>query len=185
MSRPMTPPAGLASGAHCLPACTWSTRRQTAPCARASPRPQTQRHPSSVHATHTGTAVSPSRVCHRGVRGLSAVQHALRPRQPGAPNPVESHRAMTMGLGVRGWGGGEFTSPKPNPLSSSPLANPSVQRQHLAAVRLRVLPPRPAAWGHETFVSSMLERERETRFTQSDKIRDVTCVCVCVCALCY
>ena len=36
---------------------------------------QPQRHPSSAHATHTGTMVSPSRMCHRGVWGLSAVGH--------------------------------------------------------------------------------------------------------------
>ena len=121
MSRPMTPPAGLASGAHCLPAGAWSTRRQTAPHTHRPP-PQTQRHPSGVHTTHTGTAVSPSRVCHRGVRGLSAVRHALRPRQPGAPNPVESRRD---GCADRGPGrpGEALTQTKPNPPPPPPHWN--------------------------------------------------------------
>ena len=124
MSRPTTPPAVVASGAHCLPARAWSTRRQTTPHARARPPPprSTQRHPSSAHATHTGTAVSPSHMCHRGVRGLSAVRHALRPRQPGAPNPVELRRD---GCADRGSGRpGEAltqTNPPPPPLCQQRL----------------------------------------------------------------
>ena len=116
MSRPTTPLVGLASGAHCLPAGAWSTRRQTTRHARRPPPPplQTQRHPSSAHTTHTGTAVSPSRVCHRGVWGLSAGWHALRPRQPGAPNPVESRRDGCADCGS-GRPGEALTQTKPNP----------------------------------------------------------------------
>ena len=104
------------SGAHCLPAGAWSTRRQTAP--HAPPPPKTQRHPSSAHATHTGTVVSFSRVCHRGVLGLSAVRHAMRPRQPGASNPVKSRRdgCADRGCGRPGGGGEGLTQTKPNPL---------------------------------------------------------------------
>ena len=40
MPRPTTPPAGLVSGAHCVPAGAWSTRRQTAPHAPPPPRPK-------------------------------------------------------------------------------------------------------------------------------------------------
>ena len=43
MSRPTTPPAGLASGAQCLPAGALSTRQQTAPHAPPPPpRPKGQ-----------------------------------------------------------------------------------------------------------------------------------------------
>ena len=85
------------------------------------PPPQTQGHPSSAHATHTGTAVSPSCVCHRRVPGLSAVRHALRPQQPGAPNPVESRRD---GCADRrpGRPGEALTQSKPNPLPLSTTA---------------------------------------------------------------
>ena len=55
----------------------------------------------------------PAPASHRGVRGLSAVRHALRPRQPGAPNPVESRRD---GCADRGPGrpGEALTQTKPN-----------------------------------------------------------------------
>ena len=48
--------------------------------------------------------VSPSRVRHSGVRGLSAVRHALRPQQLEAPNLVESRKtvALTVGLVILG-----------------------------------------------------------------------------------
>ena len=107
-----------------------SVRRPLPPCRRLEhqatdrpphtyrpPSPQTQRHPSSAHTTHTGTVVSPSRVCHRGVRGLSAVRHAFRSRQPGAPNPVESRKD---GCADRGPGhpGEALTQTKPNPPTS-------------------------------------------------------------------
>ena len=96
-----------------LPPCRRLEHPATDRPTRTSPPPQTQRHPSSTHATHTGTAVSPSRVCHRRVRGLSAVRHALRPRQPGAPNPVES---CSDGCADRGPGcpGEAVTQTKPN-----------------------------------------------------------------------
>ena len=146
MSRPMTPPAGLASGAHCLPAGAWSTRRQTTPHTRRPPPPplQTQRHPSGAHTTHTGTAVSPSRVCHRGVRGLSAVRHALRPRQPGAPNPVESHRDGCADRGPgRPWEA--LTQTKPNP----PQLDPSSKGEQVRTPgSLNRQTPRGAVEGH-------------------------------------
>ena len=53
------------------------------------------------------------------VRGLSAVRHALRPRQPGAPNPVESRRD---GCADRGPGclGEALTQTKPKTRTQPP-----------------------------------------------------------------
>ena len=88
-------PAGLASGAHCLPAGAWSTRRQTAP--HAPPPPQTQRHPSSAHATHTGTAVSPS----RATAGFGGCQQSGTPSdRDSRERPTQSSRAGTVALTV-------------------------------------------------------------------------------------
>ena len=109
-----------------------SVRRPLPPCRRLehqatnhptrtppgpSPASETQRHPSSAHATHTGTAVSPSRVCHRGVRGLSAVQRALIPQRPGAPNPAESCRdgCADRGFGRPGVALTQIQTPPPPP----------------------------------------------------------------------
>ena len=119
-----------------------SVRRPLPPCRRLEhqatdrpthtspppPPPKTQRHPSSAHTTHTGTAVSPSRVCHRGVRGLSAVRHALRPRQPGAPNPVESRRDSCADRGP-GRPGEALTRTKPNPPPLQCLEHRSVDQR--------------------------------------------------------
>ena len=99
-----------------------SVRRPLPPCRRLEhqatnpppPPPDTKAPQQRARPTHTGMAVSPSRVCHRGVRGLSAVRHALRLRQPGAPNSVESRRD---GCADRGPGrpGEALTQTKPNP----------------------------------------------------------------------
>ena len=124
MSRPNTPPAGSASGSHGLPAGAWSTRHHTTPHTRPPPPPHTQAqggrarrgaatsmHATSMHApptcparaTHTGTAASPSRVCHHGVRGRSTVRQALGPDNRDLPSPVVSaqRRVLTVGQGVR------------------------------------------------------------------------------------
>ena len=108
-------PGGL-SVRHPLPPFRRPEHQTTDRPTRRSPPPppQTQRHPSSAHTTHTGTAVSPSRVCHRGVQGLSAVRHALRPRQPGAPNTIESRRDGCADHGP-GRPGEALTHTKPKP----------------------------------------------------------------------
>ena len=63
----------------------------------------TPRPPCPARATHTGTAASPSRVCHHGVRGRSTVRQALGPNNRDSPSPVVSaqRRVLTMGQGVR------------------------------------------------------------------------------------
>ena len=76
------------------------------PCDPSCPASATSMHapPSCpARATHTGTAASPSRVCHHGVRGRSTVQQALGPDNRDSPSPVVSaqRRVLTMGQGVR------------------------------------------------------------------------------------
>ena len=56
MSRPTTPPAGLASGAHCLPAGAWRTRRRTNPHTSAPPH-HTYRH-GGISLPHVPPRVS-------------------------------------------------------------------------------------------------------------------------------
>ena len=94
--------------------CTHHPNRKQMEQAGVPPTPPTRT--TDAHATHKGTAVSPSCVCHCRVRGLSTVRHALRPRQPGAPSPVESCRDRCADHGLRRpeealnppppWGGG-------------------------------------------------------------------------------
>ena len=76
------------------------------PCDPSCPASATSMHapPSCpARATHTGTAASPSRVCHHGVRGRSTVRQALGPDNRDSPSPVVSaqRRVLTMGQGVR------------------------------------------------------------------------------------
>ena len=76
------------------------------PCDPSCPASATSMHapPSCpARATHTGTAASPSRVCHHGVRGRSTVRQALGPDNRNLPSPVVSaqRRVLTMGQGVR------------------------------------------------------------------------------------
>ena len=56
-----------------------------------------------TRATHTGTAASPSRECHRGVQGRSTVRQALGPDNCDSPSPVVSahRRVLTVGQGVQ------------------------------------------------------------------------------------
>ena len=113
MSSPMTPPAGLASGAPCLPPGAWSTRPQITP--HAPPPPPDPKAPQRrARHTHRPGGIALPRGPPREVRGLSAVRHALRQRQPGAPNPVEPRRD---GCADRGPGrpGEALTQTKPNP----------------------------------------------------------------------
>ena len=114
MSRPITPLAGLARQAPTASLPALGAPGNKPPHTLPPPPPQTQREPSSARATHTGTAVSPSQVCHCGVQGLSAARHALSPRQPGAPNPIEFRRD---GCADRGPGrpGEPLTQTRPNP----------------------------------------------------------------------
>ena len=65
MSRLTTPPVGLASGSHCLPASAWGTRRQTTPHAR-TPQHHTQRQ-GGISLPHvplrgSGAVSSPGRL---------------------------------------------------------------------------------------------------------------------------
>ena len=76
------------------------------PCDPSCPASATSMHapPSCpARATHTGTAASPSRVCHHGVRGRSTVRQALGPDNRDSPSPVVSaqRRVLTVGQGVR------------------------------------------------------------------------------------
>ena len=76
------------------------------PCDPSCPASATSMHtpPSCpARATHTGTAASPSRVCHHGVRGRSTVRQALRPDNRDSPSPVvlAQRRVLTVGQGVR------------------------------------------------------------------------------------
>ena len=83
--------AGPGAAQLCDPSCPASATSMHAP-------------PSCpARATHTGTAASPSRVCHHGVRGRSTVRQALGPDNRDSPSPVVSaqRRVLTMGQGVR------------------------------------------------------------------------------------
>ena len=76
------------------------------PCDPSCPTSATSMHAPPtcpVRATHTGTAASPSRVCHHGVRGRSTVRQALGPDNRDSPSPVVSaqRRVLTVGQGVR------------------------------------------------------------------------------------
>ena len=74
---------------------------------------------------------SPPACCHHGIRGLSAVRHALRPRQPGAPSPVESGRDRCADRGP-GRPGEALTQTKPNP----PPPPPQEHYQYARLVRV-------------------------------------------------
>ena len=67
---------------------------------------------------------------------LSAVRHALRPRQPGAPNPVESRRD---GCADRGPGrpGEALTQTKPNPPPRPPPEGGTPHRRTCSATDVR------------------------------------------------
>ena len=82
---------GPGAAQPCDPSCPASTASMHAPPSRPA------------RATHTGTAASPSRVCHHGVRGRSTVRQALGPDNRDSPSPVVSaqRRVLTVGLGVR------------------------------------------------------------------------------------
>ena len=76
------------------------------PCDPSCPTSATSMHAPPTcpaRATHTGTAASPSRVCHHGVRGRSTVRQALGPDNRDSPSPVVSaqRRVLTVGQGVR------------------------------------------------------------------------------------
>ena len=111
------------------PGCLRTSDNGTGHNFRAPPHPQhrrkDRRHEDGLREevpqqrtphTHTRTAISPSRVCHRGVQALAAFRHVLRPRQPGAPNPIASRKE---GCADRGFGcpGEALTQTKPNPPS--------------------------------------------------------------------
>ena len=91
------------------------------PCDPSCPASATSMHalpPCPARATHTGTAASPSRVCHHGVRGRSTVRQALRPDNRDSPSPVVSaqRRELTVGPGVR-----HRPCPKPNQTPPPPV----------------------------------------------------------------
>ena len=76
------------------------------PCDLSCPASATNMHAPPTwpaRATHTGTAASPSRVCHHGVRGRSTVRQALGPDNRDSPSLVVSaqRRVLTVGQGVR------------------------------------------------------------------------------------
>ena len=84
------------------------------PCDPSCPTSATGMHAPPTcpaRATHTGTAASPSRVCHHGVRGRSTVRQALGPDNRDSPSPVVSaqRRVLSVGQGVR-----HRPWPKPN-----------------------------------------------------------------------
>ena len=101
--------ADYSPGGLCVrcPLPPWSTRQQTTPHARAPP-PDAKAPQQRARDTHRPGSISLPRV---PLRGLSAVRHALRPRQLGAPNQSSCAGtvALTVGLGVRG-----RNCPKPN-----------------------------------------------------------------------
>ena len=83
----MTPPAGLASGALCLPAGAWSTRRQTAPHTHRPP-PRPKGTPARTPHTHRHGGISLPRVPPRGSGAVSsparletATARSAQPRQ--------------------------------------------------------------------------------------------------------
>ena len=85
------------------------------PCDPSCPASATSMHapPSCpARATHTGTAASPSRVCHHGVRGRSTVRQALGPDNRDSPSRVGTKASADHGPGRPAQA---LTQTKPNP----------------------------------------------------------------------
>ena len=76
------------------------------------PPPQPKGTPAA-RTPHTQARRYLSRMCHCRVRGLSAVWDTLRPRQPGAPNPIKSRRDSCADRGS-GHPGEALTQTEPN-----------------------------------------------------------------------
>ena len=120
MSRPTTPPEGLASGAQCLPAGAWSTKRQTTPHARRPPPPPPRpKGTPAARTPHTQARRYLPPAC--ATAGFGGCQQSgmawdsdSREQRPGAPKPVESRR---YSCGDRGPGrpGEALTQTKPTP----------------------------------------------------------------------
>ena len=105
MSKPTTPPAGLASGAHCLAAGAWSTRRQTAPHTHPPPPPppDPKAPQQRAHHTHRHGGISLPRVPPRGL-GAASSPARLETATAGSAQPsrVAGTVVLTVGPVVRG-----------------------------------------------------------------------------------
>ena len=95
--------AGPGAAQPCDPSCLTSTTSVHAPPSRP------------VRATHTGTAASPSRVCHHGVRGRSTVWQALGPDNRDLPAQLCQHQDV-----CRPWAWASGTGLDPNQANPPP-----------------------------------------------------------------
>ena len=79
----MIPPAGVALGAHCLPAGAWSTKRQTAPHKHPPPKPGTAQ--SGTSASWWGREGSPH------PRACFCMRTPSQPNPTPPPPPTQTH----------------------------------------------------------------------------------------------